>query len=98
MPRAVVVTKLDHQRADFDEMVAICQRVFGDGVLPLYLPMDDDEGTAAGLIGLLAQRIVDYSAAASRSSASPTRSTSPSSTRPATSSSRGSSPRARTRP
>ena len=39
MPRAVVVTRLDHPRADFDETVAVCQRVFGDGVLPLYLPM-----------------------------------------------------------
>src|ERR687886_801342 len=33
MPRAVVVTKLDKERADFDEALAICQRVFGDGVL-----------------------------------------------------------------
>src|SRR6478672_9892266 len=32
MPRAVVVTQLDRARADFDEAVAICQRVFGDGV------------------------------------------------------------------
>src|SRR5438094_686019 len=35
MPRAVVVTQLDRPRADFDESVAICQRVFGDGVQPL---------------------------------------------------------------
>ena len=55
MPRAVVVTKLDKERADFDESVAICQRVFGDGVLPLYLPMAADDGTAAGLIGLLSR-------------------------------------------
>ncbi|GAA3382879.1 elongation factor G-like protein EF-G2 [Cryptosporangium minutisporangium] len=41
MPRAVVVTRLDHPRADFDESVAICQRVFGDGVLPLYLPVHE---------------------------------------------------------
>jgi elongation factor G len=61
MPRAVVVTKLDHHRADFDEMVAICQRVFGDGVLPLYLPLHADDGTAAGLIGLLSQQVYDYS-------------------------------------
>ena len=61
MPRAVVVTKLDHQRADFDESIAVCQRVFGDGVQPLYLPMHGDDGTAAGLIGLLSQRIYDYS-------------------------------------
>ena len=38
MPRAVAVTWLDHHRADFDETVARCQRVFGDGVLPLHLP------------------------------------------------------------
>ena len=43
MPRAVVVTKLDKERADFDEIVAICQRVFGDGVLPLYLPLAEDD-------------------------------------------------------
>jgi elongation factor G len=61
MPRAVVVTKLDKDRADFDEAVAICQRVFGDGVLPLYLPMAADDGTPAGLLGLLSQRVFDYS-------------------------------------
>jgi elongation factor G len=61
MPRAVVVTKLDHARADFDETVAICQRVFGDGVLPLYLPMAADDGSPAGLIGLLSQQVYDYS-------------------------------------
>ncbi len=61
MPRAVVVTKLDNPRADFEELVAICQRLFGDGVLPLYLPMHADDGSAAGLIGLLTQRIYDYS-------------------------------------
>ncbi len=62
MPRAVVITRLDHQRADFDASVAECQRVFGDGVLPLYLPMHGDDGTVAGLIGLLSRRVFDYSA------------------------------------
>ncbi|MCY7373836.1 MAG: elongation factor G-like protein EF-G2 [Spirochaetaceae bacterium] len=61
MPRAVVITKLDKDRADFDEAVAICQRVFGDGVLPLYLPMADEEGVAAGVIGLLSRTVADYS-------------------------------------
>jgi elongation factor G len=61
MPRAVVVTKLDKDRADFDESVAVCQRVFGDGVLPLYLPMAADDGSAAGVIGLLSQKVIDYS-------------------------------------
>jgi len=61
MPRAVVITKLDKDRADFDEAVAICQRVFGDGVLPLYLPMAAEDGSPAAVIGLLSQRIFDYS-------------------------------------
>ncbi len=61
MPRAVVVTKLDKDRADFDETVAVCQRVFGEGVLPLYLPMADDSGAPGGLIGLLSQQVADYS-------------------------------------
>lgn len=61
MPRAVVVTKLDLPRADFEETVAVCQRVFGDGVLPVYLPLAKDDGTAGGLLGLLSQRVFDYS-------------------------------------
>ncbi|HEX2356369.1 MAG TPA: elongation factor G-like protein EF-G2 [Micromonosporaceae bacterium] len=62
MPRAVAVARLDHQRADFDETVALCQRVFGDGVLPLYLPMHGDDGqSVVGLMGLISQRVFDYS-------------------------------------
>src|SRR5215211_9075713 len=30
MPRAVAVTRLDHQRADFEETLSTCQQVFGD--------------------------------------------------------------------
>jgi elongation factor G len=61
MPRAVVVTRLDHQRADFEESVAVCRRVFGENVLPLYLPLHDDDGGVAGLIGLLSRTVQDYS-------------------------------------
>ncbi|GAA2614274.1 elongation factor G-like protein EF-G2 [Dactylosporangium fulvum] len=62
MPRAVAVTRLDHHRADFDETLAHCQEVFGDNVLPLYLPMLGDDGTSVeGLIGLITQRVFDYS-------------------------------------
>src|SRR5438034_1111323 len=62
MPRAVAVTRLDHQRADFDGTVAECRRVFGDNVLPLYLPLHGDDGTSVvGLIGLISQRVFDYS-------------------------------------
>jgi len=56
MPRGVVITKIDHQRADFDAVLTSCQDVFGDGVAPLYLPVDGN-----GLLGLLSQRLFDYS-------------------------------------
>src|ERR1017187_9414043 len=42
MPRAVVITKLDHQRADFDEAMRACREAFGDAVAPLYLPVAGD--------------------------------------------------------
>ncbi len=64
MPRAVAITRLDHQRADFEETLAVCQSVFGDNVLPLYLPLHGEDGTSvAGLIGLISQRIFDYTRA-----------------------------------
>ncbi|WP_061295368.1 elongation factor G-like protein EF-G2 [Herbidospora cretacea] len=56
MPRAVVITKIDHQRADFDEVLTACQDAFGDGVAPLYLPVGGE-----ALVGLLSQRVFDYS-------------------------------------
>ncbi|GAB2933693.1 elongation factor G-like protein EF-G2 [Micromonospora polyrhachis] len=63
MPRAVAVARLDHPRADFDETVALCQRVFGDNVMPLYLPMLGDDGVSvAGLLGLITRRVFDYTA------------------------------------
>ena len=61
LPRAVVVTQLDRARADFDESVAVCQRVFGEGVLPLQLPLHGDEEQVAGLLDLLEQRVHDWS-------------------------------------
>jgi elongation factor G len=60
MPRAVVVTQLDRPRADFDDAVAICQRVLGEGVHPLYLPMHGDDDAVAGVIGLISQRVYDW--------------------------------------
>ena len=61
MPRAVVVTQLDRARADFDEAVALCQRLLSDGVLPLSLPMHADDGSVAGLIRLLDLKVADSS-------------------------------------
>ena len=64
IPRAVVVTQLDKPRADFDEAVALCQRLLDEAVVPLSLPMHDDDGSVAGLIALLDTRVVDHSSGA----------------------------------
>ncbi|MCB0900899.1 MAG: GTP-binding protein, partial [Actinobacteria bacterium] len=62
MARAVILTKLDHQRASFDDSVSQLQEALGDGVLPLYLPSYDSDGhTITGLVGLLSQEVADYS-------------------------------------
>ncbi|MBO9522169.1 MAG: elongation factor G [Nocardioidaceae bacterium] len=47
MPRAVVVTKLDHPRADADGVMAHARDAFGEKVLPVYLAHD---GAMVGLI------------------------------------------------
>ncbi|MFC8038104.1 elongation factor G-like protein EF-G2 [Paenarthrobacter sp. NPDC057355] len=49
LPRAVVLSKLDHPRADFSAAVERCRQAFGASVLPLYLPAQGN----AGLIGVL---------------------------------------------
>jgi elongation factor G len=61
IPRAVVVSRLDNPRADLDSVTAACRAAFGDGVLPLYLPVRDSSGAVTGLVGLLSQRLFDYS-------------------------------------
>jgi elongation factor G len=59
MPRAVVIARLDHPRADPAGEIAACQAAFGAGVLPLYLPAADG---SPGLAGLLSGRYFDYTA------------------------------------
>ncbi len=58
MPRAVVITKLDHARANFDSALVSAQDAFGDKVLPVYLPANSP---CTGLIGLLSQTHYEYS-------------------------------------
>ena len=55
MPRAVVITKLDQARADYDGVLAAAQAAFGDKVLPLYVPVRDG-GEVTGLVDLMAAR------------------------------------------
>ncbi|MEV5575862.1 elongation factor G-like protein EF-G2 [Spirillospora sp. NPDC052269] len=60
LPRAVVVTKIDQQRGDFDDTLAHLQEAFGEGMLPCYFPVSKGE-ELTGLVGLLTQRCFDYS-------------------------------------
>jgi elongation factor G len=55
MPRAVIITKLDQTRADYDGVLAAAQAAFGDTVLPLYLPVRDASsgGEVTGLVDLM---------------------------------------------
>ena len=54
MPRAVVVTRCDHARADIAATVDAARAAFGTGVAPLYLPLTDG-AALRGLYGLLSQ-------------------------------------------
>ena len=61
MPRAVVITRLDSPRADFDGTVAACARAFGSGVLPLHVPVrDGPDGPVTGLLDLVTGQVGDY--------------------------------------
>ncbi|MCU1691210.1 MAG: translation elongation factor G-related protein [Frankiales bacterium] len=53
LPRLLVVTQLDLPRADVDETLAVLQRVLGEGVHPLALPVLDDDERITGLLRLL---------------------------------------------
>ncbi len=62
-PRAVLVTKLDHPRADYAGTVQAIRESFGETVVPLYLPLGSVAGQSGGpaLGGLLSQQVFDYS-------------------------------------
>jgi elongation factor G len=73
MPRAVVITKLDQSRADYDGVLTAAQAAFGDKVLPLYVPVREggevtalvdlmtDDGEHADLRGALIEGIIEES-------------------------------------
>lgn len=57
MPCAVVISKLDHPRANYADTVAAVQTAFGETAVPLYLPFGSP---AVALAGLLSQQVHDY--------------------------------------
>ena len=61
MPRCVVISKLNHQRADYSGVLAQAQAAFGDKVLPLYVPVQHPGSEIDDLVALLSQTVSDYS-------------------------------------
>lgn len=70
MPRAIVVTKLDHPRANFLGTVQACRAAFDAPVLPAYLPVGGGTGPTA-LMGMITARVFEY-ASGSRVERDPT--------------------------
>ena len=64
MPRAVVITKLDTEHADYDGAVESVREAFGEGVHPAYIPLRDGGGQIVGNLSLLTRRTHDYSSGA----------------------------------
>ncbi|WP_026554859.1 elongation factor G-like protein EF-G2 [Arthrobacter sp. 35W] len=59
MPRVLVLSRLDHPRADYDGVLAACRQAFGSRVVPLYSPLRTDGGIT-GWLGLAAGRVSEY--------------------------------------
>lgn len=60
LPRGVVITKLDAPRADYEGTVAQSQAAFGEGVLPLGVPVVTD-GQLVEVVDLVLGEVHDYS-------------------------------------
>lgn len=58
-PRLIALTHLDDGRVDDDELRLICEAVLGESVVPLTLPLADDDEEIAGTLHLLTLRIRD---------------------------------------
>ena len=61
MPRCVVISKLNHQRADYPAVLRAAQEAFGDKVVPLYVPVAHEGPDIDDLVALLSQTVSDYS-------------------------------------
>jgi elongation factor G len=60
LPRAVVVSKADNPRAGVMERVNELRLLFGDSVLPLEVPLHDDDGTIGGVLDMLTLTVHDH--------------------------------------
>src|SRR4051794_38415444 len=61
MPRTVVISKLNHARADYAAVLDAAQSAFGDKVLPLYVPVPHPGSDVDDLAAIISQSVSDYS-------------------------------------
>ncbi len=59
-PLAVVLTKLDTPNADFDTAIADCQSAFGEGVMPLGVPVMGGDAALEHIVDLVLGEVHDY--------------------------------------
>jgi elongation factor G len=59
LPRMIFVNKEDRERADFERVLAQLQSLFGRGVAPLELPLDEEAGFHA-VVDLLTDTAIVY--------------------------------------
>ncbi len=60
MPRAVAITKLDAGRSDYAQVLADCQGAFGDGVMPLGIPVLGPGGSLDAVVDLVIGEVHAY--------------------------------------
>ena len=61
LPRAVVINKLDRERADFERALASVQEAFGRSAVPIQIPVGS-EREFSGVVDLLRMKAYTYSA------------------------------------
>ncbi len=58
-PVALIATRMDRERADFDTLVLSLREKFGRGVLPLFLPIGQ-ESEFSGVVDLLSEKALTF--------------------------------------
>jgi len=71
MPRTVVISKLNHVRADYGAALAAARTAFGDKVVPLYVPVPHSGSEIDDLCALISQSVSDYSGGGGRTVRAP---------------------------
>ncbi len=69
--RVLAITDVDDDRADFDQTLAVCQRVLGEAgeesteapILAALVPLAGDDDEVAGLLDVVTLRVIDLSGA-----------------------------------